>query len=181
MPLENIIKYATNTPVNTNPAVMSSVISRSFEESSNKIKQDLYESGGIGYTEPGKVYAFDGDASGKVVGGNLVKISDDAPDLKKTTKIVFYNGTETEVSPDIYTFIDEGMQGFTDPHNPDVIFIASIPVGDDEFPAGLYVYCDDELYVSRIEFAETIHPIDPKYLPDVATKADIFGAMEASY
>ena len=29
---------------------------------------------------------------------------------------------------------------------------------------------------------ETIHPIDPKFLPNtVATKSDIFGAMEASY
>ena len=34
----------------------------------------------------------------------------------------------------------------------------------------------------KITAPETIHPIDPKYLPDtVATKADIFGAMEASY
>ena len=33
-----------------------------------------------------------------------------------------------------------------------------------------------------IATAETIVPIDPKFLPDtVATKADIFGAMEASY
>ena len=51
MSLENIINYAMKTPANTNPAVMSSVISKSFEETSNKIKQDLYESGGVGYTE----------------------------------------------------------------------------------------------------------------------------------
>ena len=38
--------------------------------------------------------------------------------------------------------------------------------------------CTFEVY----QKTELIHPIDPKYIPDtVATKADIFGAMEGSY
>ena len=51
-------------------------------------------------------------------------------------------------------------------------------------PNKLYAYTTNKAtHTFRITVTEeTIHPIDPKYLPDtVATKADIFGAMEASY
>lgn len=51
-------------------------------------------------------------------------------------------------------------------------------------PNKLYAYTTNKAtHTFRITVTEeTIHPIDLKYLPDtVATKADIFGAMEASY
>lgn len=119
---------------------------------------------------PSKVYTFNGDASGKHVFGNAVKISDDAPDLKKATKLVitYDDGTAIEFSPDVLTFEENPyLQGFLDPRVPETIFAASVHVGDDETPAGLYVINEPSLYISRIEFAETIVPIDPKYLPGV--------------
>ena len=55
MSLNNIIKYATNTPVNTNPAVMSSVINQSFKETKKEIIDEtisvLGENGQVGYVE----------------------------------------------------------------------------------------------------------------------------------
>ena len=106
--------------------------------------------------QSGKVYTFNGDTSGKTVIGNLVKISEDAPDLKKTTKIActLDDGTVQEVLPNAFDFNDETyMQGFTDKNIPERIFVASVHVGDDETPVGLYVINEPSLYVSRIELA----------------------------
>lgn len=133
--------------------------------------------GGAGYAEPGAVYTFDGNAEGKEIYDWEVKIADVAPDLNNLVKVVsFEGGQQLEIKKaDFEVVTADGGQAAVYQET------AMVAVYD----GALWVFCNPEAegyYVSRIEFAETIHTIDPKYLPSsVATKADIFGAMEASY
>ena len=53
---------------------------------------------------------------------------------------------------------------------------------DNSTEAGWFFIGGTDSFHLTVSTVETIHPIDPKYIPDtVATKADIFGAMEGSY
>ena len=140
----------------------------------------------IGYAEPGKVFTYDGgeDAEFEEVGGELlVKLSDGVFDLNKVKKIkcvLRNNGYVLEYSRDELTLSGLGdgitcLEATYSNHTLPAIFASTA--------GGLYGFVSQQVgYLSYVEFAETIHPIDQKYLPDtVATKADIFGAMEASY
>lgn len=112
-----------------------------------------------------------------------VVLSKDVFDLSKVKKIkciTTFNGMVLEFEKSELTLVDTGV-GITS---------LNATYGNDTLPAvfastsgGLLGYAQKGIgYLSYIEFAETVHTIDPKYLPDtVVTKADIFGAMEASY
>lgn len=118
----------------------------------------------------GKVYTFNGDTSGKFAANNIVNISEDVPDLKNVTKIVLANsnGATAELLLSNLVYMEqEGMVGILDPNDQSRMYVVSLYSCADGGPAGLYVRCADDGYVSRIEFAETIHPIDPKYLGGV--------------
>ena len=136
----------------------------------------LKKSGGVGHVEPGMVLTFDGNTTGKEtfvdadMGFSLVKISDKVYDLSKVNKVVVTATKTGETtaftptvikSPGVSMLDDNGQIVFaiaSDGTNEEVSFLPSI---------GTWVSFTDEAYVSRLEFAETIHPIDPKFLPGV--------------
>lgn len=93
MSLDNIIKYATKTPVNTNPAVMSGIINDSFKQSKSEILQEAKEytdSQRLGYKETVKI-AYDGNDTDKEVvesdGIKYIKIGEIPSDNYNTVKI----------------------------------------------------------------------------------------------
>ena len=119
---------------------------------------------------PGKVYTYDGKAEeletfeGLVPGVTYALIATDAPSLTELTKAVgtFADGSKLEFSKEELRIevTDAGevayatLNGMTMP-----LIIAG---------AGkMYVYSVEGVgYGSRVEFAETVHPIDPKFLPE---------------
>lgn len=127
---------------------------------------ELSESGQIGKTEPGEVLTFDGNVDGKEQDGEHIKISDKVYDLKKATKAVLrMDGEELTFGADELSYAEEKVGEY---------FISGLSITiDGETVAlaycrqdGTYVICyDDENCVTRIEFAETIHPIAPKFIP----------------
>lgn len=126
----------------------------------------------IAYTEPGKVYTYDGNAEGKqtisIDGITFTVIAKDAPSLKRAVKVVFTD------SNGIYEFTEFDVA--TDNRQVEGIQLAEciqFTLGDFTMP-GLYRSSDGLLlafsysgvgYCSCVEFASTIHPIDPKYIP----------------
>lgn len=136
--------------------------------------------------------AFDGDNTGKHVVGNFAKISDKTPDFNTLVRTVQSarsdDGTvdDTEYLKDFYVVYEtEYGQELRYKSNKNIMAIA-VKEPYEGYEVGLYVLsCKGRFgwtYYSILEFAETIHPIEAKYLPDtIATKDDIFGAMEASY
>lgn len=139
----------------------------------------------IGYTEPGEVLTFDGDATDKTVVDlnniQFVKISDKPLDLTKLVKFEIANDpelAETEGAPP-YTEIPKEM--CTIESNADGSFVSiggqiaivsyRRKVEAMVFDVGVYVLtmrAGGKLigWVSRIELEETIHPIDRKYVPE---------------
>ena len=138
--------------------------------------------GGVGYAEQ-NVFTFDGIPKSGFIFGYYTKISNKTPDVDTLVSVSgFMGGQPLELSAaDCQVYKDNAMSQIAFGGRAIAIVVHK---AFSEAIVGLYVICETESnsYVSRIEFAETIHPIDTKYLPDtVATKADIFGAMEASY
>lgn len=118
----------------------------------------------VAYTETPAPITFNGDASGKTVNDFGVKIIDEIVDVTTVTSVeVMRNGT-------LYSFGKESLSVSVSPDGTvayllcadmeDAIVVATV-VGD-----GTYLfYTGDTVYCTKVNFAETIHPIDPKYLP----------------
>lgn len=127
-----------------------------------------------GYTKPGKVYTFDGNLDGKEsyeVQQNfyMVKVSDEVCDLNSIEEIVLLssmNGSKTFKKKDITVGIDAGVLA-TIVNGVACVFSAN-EGNEAGYPKGtfiLYISYDEHYeYVSKIQFAETIVPIDPKFL-----------------
>lgn len=141
-----------------------------INQAANKVMKRLTNSGQVGRTEPAKVFTFDGDTTGKETYSNMVKVSDEILDLSQITKIAVY-AVEADVSEEMSTADLKLLEGdgcaFLMTPDGGVTFVASYSVKKDDFTPGIYVIATENAYVSRIEFSETIHPIDPKYLPGV--------------
>lgn len=117
--------------------------------------------------EPSKVLTYDGKGETFAHNGHsYAKITSDAYDLTKVKSItvslggeyVTLSGDALAVSHDDemgYDVLSATYMGMT---LPAVIAVEGL---------SLCVYDDEIGYVTRIEFTETIHPIDPKYLPGV--------------
>ena len=130
--------------------------------------------------EPSKVFTYDGgeDAEFLYVGSGSLRVatlSKDSFDLSgiKRIKCKFAStGQELEFVEGDYTLIDFGefkaLQVSLGNQTAPVVF--SHPMG------GLYGYAQEGFgYCSYVEFAETVHPIDPKYLPEcIGAKTDIW-------
>ena len=133
---------------------------------------------------PGKVFTFDGNTEGRIViplGSDYycVKISDEVPDLHQISVVKMSDmaGNESLLDETINVIDvkagDDSMFGAIGTavlnrfETPYVVVITDTATS--QIPeTGLYVlYADSDGggYISRIEFAETITPIDPKYLP----------------
>lgn len=125
----------------------------------------------VGYTEPGKVFTFDGDTTGKYVVGNMVKLSDAPLDLTKVKSVTVTGIESTPITYDAsaLTVVDiEAGSYLALDDLPTVLYCPEDTFNDEgeEIPKGTYTFFDVGIYVSRVEFEETIHPIDPKYLPE---------------
>lgn len=131
------------------------------------IDPKLLPQGGVGYTEPGKVITWDGDTTGLeakyIASGRLgYKVSNDAVDLTKLTKITDIDG---ELTPDRYSFDQyDNIQQILDVGGyPIICAYMDVPNPDGSIDKGVFFYRG----IRSIETAETIHPIDPKFLPNV--------------
>ena len=133
------------------------------------IEDNLTKSGQIGRTEQ-NVFRFDGNTEGKASLDDLVLVSAKTPDLLtfvRATGVV--GGVNVEITADSLTFeTSEGESTANFAFFNDIPIFATV-VGSDveQLPNGLYLFSNDEGYISYIEFAETIHPMDSKYLPGV--------------
>ena len=132
------------------------------------------EDGGVGYTEPGKVLSFsvaDSNDDGFIFGG-CVKVTDEGVDLttaKRVTVTPEQGGEASEVVE---------LTEFTVKHSTESGFISDMLVANDdgedfdvawcvhetvcEIQKGTYLLITEN---TRLELDETIHPIDPKYMP----------------
>ena len=120
-----------------------------------------------GYTEPGKVYTFDGNAEETENYNGIIyaKIASTAPNLHNVTKAVYTapDGSTVEILAENMNVEDiyGGQRIIVSLMGQNISFIILDDVGLWGYAQPGYGYC------SLIEFAETIHPIDPKYLPPV--------------
>lgn len=141
-----------------------------------KATREIRKDGGAGYSEP-NVFTFDGKSEGKVeiADTRLYKISDKIPDVSDFVACRgFLQGSVLELSAVDCTIKKESEVGSISVNldgTGDSCIVCVIYSSENIFNVkpGLYVMCysDNDTYVSYIEFAETIHPIDPKYLPGV--------------
>lgn len=140
--------------------------------------------GGFGYTTPDKVKVL--VTATCVAGEEVIRTNVPLVLEKDRAYRVRLNGKE-------YECVASNLL------NTEVLYIGSVAVSDPTFADKDLPFLYQEAFMNgvatsaikttesgdfSIEITETsvIHTIDPKYLPDtVATKADILGAMEASY
>lgn len=155
----------------------------------------LKKSGGAGHTEPGKVITWDGDITGKEQlvleeDSAFYKISDEVIDVHNVAAVTVYLQHETNNGVRVYNkrctsdeivitdeeslvktisvVVPEYLDNF---FHAVVVITEDVSEGDFVVSKGLYAVCGNNsvinMYVSRVEFPETIHPIDPKFLPGV--------------
>lgn len=123
-----------------------------------------------GYTKPGKVYTYDGGEDGEFVdfyGLKYVLLSKDVPDLHSIVKATSITGTtqQVEFAKGDFTFKENyGAEGI----NAVLVTVSGVtaPVVLAVEGIGFYGFATPGVdYLSYVEFAETIVPIDPKFLP----------------
>lgn len=121
-----------------------------------------------------KTLTWDGDTtnSENIFDTAVVKISDEIVDLSTASAVTLRmmdGGGETLAKNDFTVFYEEGLQLLTYPLD-DKVLLVNVPVeSENVFAPGLYATVFEDVY--RFEsvtlVTETIHPIDPKYLPGV--------------
>lgn len=131
----------------------------------------------LAFIEPGVKITFDGDTSGKPMiptpdGRTYVRISGELPDLKSVESISLWDGAKNVTyTKDDYFYNDEsGMPTLylgadNTGHAIAMCVPMDMPMGDVTLPKGIYILTEGAAYVSSVNFPETIHPIDPKFLP----------------
>lgn len=112
-----------------------------------------------GYSEQ-NVFTFDGNTDGKLVVNNMVRVSTKKIDATTAVSVTgMAGGVEQTIEKENMT-IEDGVLSFQG-----LCFVLCSNGEDEEYPVGVYVLATEEMYVSRVEFAETIHTIDPKFIP----------------
>lgn len=117
------------------------------------------------------------------------KVADYFPVTTEQVSSLYMKGTmegqliEQEVPLDMFGGVTQVEHGWL---IADGTFIGSdgqyVNINDVTVPEGIWVRAEAAGDCLVVNPATTVKPLDEKYLPDtVATKADIFGAMEASY
>ena len=126
----------------------------------------------IAYVEGQKTITFDGNSDGKECISELllVKVSDLVYDLSKATFVTqrLPSGEDVAIEASAFDFVTEdGMRALVYNDTVAVFSLTENTAGDYGVTCGTFVLCTYETWISKVEFAETIHPIDPKYLPGV--------------
>lgn len=150
-------------------------LSYTANEIDEKLKR--IKDGGVGYTEDGKVYTFNGDTTGLETGYHnglqFVVLADEFFDPNTIEHItVSVSGTMVELSKDQF-WIEEhsdaiatGYVVLTE-YQGSTVPIALIQKSNDggQEKSGVLADPNYNAFVARLKFADTIHKIDPKYLP----------------
>jgi hypothetical protein len=169
-PDEFATKDYVDSAISTIPTPdVSGQIEKNKEETLGLAKE-YTDSQRLAHVGPGKVFTYDGgeDAEfGEAGGFRVVRLSDGIFDLRKIKKIkciLANNGKELEFTEG--DFVLRGPE--------DGISYIELAYGTTVLPAlfaaqsgGLFGFAEPGIgYLSYVEFAETIVPIDPKFLPD---------------
>lgn len=186
---EKIIEYVMDSPENTNPSVLDSMLK------SNKVQPDWEQNDETApdYIKNRPFYIntsahkieWDGDTAGKTaVGGMYYKVSNITPDVLtlKNIKIVMSNGTQWS-SEDAWSSVDEYWEVGEDA----VICIIAentsvVSLGLTFEETGLYFRKSNGIYVSNFEymFANYV-AIDEKFLPartEIIMKSSTVGSVK---
>lgn len=159
-------------------------VEASKEEAVNAAKEYV-DSQRLAYSDPEIVLMWDGDMSGAIDTGLenelLIKLYDKKLDLSKVSSI----SVVSDIFPDFEEFIVplenlaieihgdiQILGGVADKNSPLQNEFGVISIGEnapaeyDVFGEGVYIpVSHSAIRISKIIFAETIHPINPKYLP----------------
>ena len=188
MSKNKIVEYVMNTPGNTNRAILSQMVDLETEGALEIAKQmdaetlamaKAYSDKKGGYTEPGKVLTYDGNKEGKeVFVDQFVKVSGIAENANAVVHIsVLNHGEVEELEKGALSVIAQSdtvkMICKAGEDNPLLVLVsAETNLGEMDgvtlvLPIGTYIVDYGDTYVTRIEFAETIVPINPEHLPGV--------------
>lgn len=173
---DKIINYISETPENTNPAVLHTLLGDLKEPTIDsadvaRIVKDKF-AGGVGYTET-QVYSvtWDRDKTDKVsVMNAYYKVSDLTPDLDASPEFALYmtqDETESKYEPSSLN-INTSNTGFTMINKYVVIcYDSSKSLSGITFPeTGIYFSHTGSVYISKLEFtAEIVNTINKKYIP----------------
>ena len=170
---DKIIDYVTQTPENTNAAVLNTLLKDlkgSTIDSADvvKIVKDEF-AGGVGYTET-ETYSvtWNGDTTDKVSDskGKYYKVSDSTPDISGLQKIniVCSNGNSLQVNADSIYEIPGKLWGF---EGVICVLEAGITESGSNFPeTGMYVVNYSGVYVSEVEYTlHNVKRISRDYIP----------------
>jgi hypothetical protein len=186
MSIKDITDYVRLTPGNTNPSVIGSMVQSEVNGTLKESKaytdeqiRMLSESGRVGRVEnPAEVLTFDGNTEGKFTltleGITFVRVSEKVYDLTKATSMTIDG--ETVPLP-----ISEFPMSTNEFKIDGILFIRVISKEEVEnlgglegVKAGTYFCVAHDLeegypdvFVERLEFPETVHTIDPKFIPGV--------------
>lgn len=186
MSVEEIVRYVRQTPGNTNPSVVGSMVNAEMN-STLKTAKEYTDSQRLGYEEK-TVITWDGDITGKTLFpgeiGYACKISDTPIDYSSTmlkrielTMVINDNKFSSDINFEklqIYDLPEIGMWGVVQGDYTEDFYgvtFFSVVYGDNEILSkGIYLlYANDDkgtAYVSLVEY-ETIRQIDPKFIPGV--------------
>ena len=118
--------------------------------------------------EPAKVLKFNGNAD-NIYNGFMVKVSNEVWNLNSVESITAISGGATVEYDKTALVIQDGI-GLGLPDEAPAMMIVPDSVVSDAIgiPIGTYFYYQDaKNHTTVAKTAETIHPIDPKYLPGV--------------
>ena len=170
-----------------------------FEEVNARINR-LKREGGVGWSEPGKVLTWDGDTSEQVMLAEIpaVKVHDKCMDLSNVASLTLVP-TDPDMSGD-YVLTADSFTALLDPdigiyvlvlndniaggdgETPSIIGVPAKPTGEAAgmgMSEGVYItLLATPMRISKITFAETITPIDKKYLPVNVVDLDKYGITE---
>lgn len=125
--------------------------------------------------EPGKVLTHDGKLAGKntieIKGFPYVQVSEQGYDLNNVTsvQIVTPDGTH-DITADVSVIVLDDATALAD---SDMAYVVSTNGG--VYVAHIGTEEEYEMMVARVEFSETIHPIDPKFIPGVVIDLADYG------
>ena len=137
----------------------------------NRTIRKLKESGQIGYSDHGKILTYDGSfgENFRVDGMSYIRMCEaiKAEDITSISGLI--NGEETTIKASALeiTIVDDNT---TTVAIDGVIAVYLLSTADESKEVGAGTYVLNMLHygtgITRIELAETIHPIDQKYLPN---------------
>lgn len=186
MSVQDIVKYVRQTPGNTNPAVIASMVESEIRQNSldSKVKSDWAENNPESpsyvknrtHYDSRETFTFDGNLAGKTtafdIGLPFVKVSDTVlyendligaiATLKTSEAEIVYNFNKDSV------FSEELMVvALVGEDTPGIISIFEDMEQDGFiFGKGLYfIYIDETSYINKLSTGE-IHKLDDKYIPE---------------